>query len=196
MGESDKEDDKITCLVGRDRWTKVTFAHVVKGKGLKDDWIVQQVHDDIRSLGYPEIRLRADTEVAIKALLEKAKDLRDHRGSGGTEIEGDAGSRRTNDEGEEKHEDTGQKANMDDATPGQPQTNGVAEKAVQDVTTQTRKYKIALETRLGKPIHARSVIFKWLVRHAADTISRCSVGHDGKVPLQRLLHNPPKLVDI
>ena len=48
MGESDKEDDKITCLVGRDRWTTVTFAHVVKGKGLKDDWIVQQVYEDIR----------------------------------------------------------------------------------------------------------------------------------------------------
>ena len=57
MGESDKEDGKITCLVGRDRWTMGTFAHVVKGKGLKDDWIVQQVYDDIRSLGYPEIRL-------------------------------------------------------------------------------------------------------------------------------------------
>ena len=37
MGESDKEDDKITCIVGRDRWTMVTSAHVVKGKGLKDD---------------------------------------------------------------------------------------------------------------------------------------------------------------
>ena len=75
-------------------------------------------------------------------------------------------------------DEAGQKTQVDEATPGQPQTNGVAEKAVQDVTTQTRKYKIALETRLGKPIRARSVIFKWLVRHVADTISRCSVGHD------------------
>ena len=33
MGESDKEDNKITCLVGRDRWIVVTFAHVVKGNG-------------------------------------------------------------------------------------------------------------------------------------------------------------------
>ena len=68
--------------------------------------------------------------------------------------------------------------------------------AVQEVTTQTRKSKIALETRLGKPIYARSVVFKWLVRHAADIISRESVGHDGKVPLQRLTHKMPKQMDI
>ena len=59
MGQSDKEDDKITCLVSRDRWTKVTFANVVKVKGLTDEWIIQQIYDDLRSLGYPEIRLRS-----------------------------------------------------------------------------------------------------------------------------------------
>ena len=53
MGESDKEDDKITCLVGRDRWTTVTFAHVVKGKGVCDDCIVQQVIGDISLSGTP-----------------------------------------------------------------------------------------------------------------------------------------------
>ena len=40
----------------------------------------------------------------------------------------------------------------DPSIEGQPQTNGVGEKAVQDVTTQVRKYKIALETRLGRPV--------------------------------------------
>ena len=95
---------------------------------------------------YPEIRLRADNEPAIKALLGRVKDLRDHRGHGVTHV--------------------------DDAIEGQPQTNGVAEKGVQDVTTQCRKYKIALETRSKEHVHARSVIFKWIVRHSADTINR------------------------
>ena len=113
------------------------------------------------------------------------KDLRDHRGSGKTEVSGPP-----------KEGEAGQVTQMDDATAGQPQTNGVAEKAVQDVTTQVRKCKIALETRLSKPIHARSVVFKWLVRHAADIIDRESVGHDGKVPLQRLTHKLPKPIDI
>ena len=170
MGESDKEDDKITCLVGRDRWTVVTFAHVVKGKGLTDEWIVENVYEDLRSLGYPEIRLRADNEPSIKALLDKVKDLRDHRGCGTTQVE--------------------------DAVEGQPQTNRVAEKGVQDLTTQCRKYKVALETRIKEHIHARSVIFKWIVRHSADTINLETTGHDGKVPLQRLHNKLPKPIDV
>ena len=137
MGESDKEDDKITCLVGRDRWSVMTFAHVVKGNGLQDDWIVEAMHEDLQSLGYPEIRIRYDNEPAIDALLGRIEDLRDHRGSGATHV--------------------------DPAVEGQPQTNCVAEKGVQDVTDQCRKYKIALEPRLGEPIPARSVIFKWIV---------------------------------
>ena len=88
------------------------------------------------------------------------------------------------------------KTELDPAIEGQPQTNGVAEKAVQDVTTQVRKYKIAIETRLGRPIRARSVVLKWFVEHAADTISRHTSGHDGRVPLQRLHNGLPKPIDI
>ena len=76
MGESDKEDDKITCLVGRDRWFGVTFAHVVKGKGLKDDWIIGQTYEDLQSLGYPEFHIRAGTEPSIKTMLGKVRSAR------------------------------------------------------------------------------------------------------------------------
>ena len=73
MGESDKEEDKVTCLVVRDRWTGVTFAHVVKGKGFTDDWIVRQLANDVDSLGYPEFRLKADTESCIRLFLTRIK---------------------------------------------------------------------------------------------------------------------------
>ena len=155
--------------MARDRWTGVTFAHVVKGKGFTDDWIVRQLATDVDSLGYPELRLKADTESSIKVILNRIKELKESRGNN--------------------------KVHIDPAIPGQPQTNGVAEKAVQDVTTQVRKYKVALETRLGKPILARSVVFKWIVRHVADTINRHTVGHDGRVPFQRLMNRVPKPID-
>ena len=112
------------------------------------------------------MRPHTATERAAQVVLTKVTELRDTKTPG--------------------------KSLLDPATPGQPQTNGVAENAVQDITTQVRKYKIALETRLGIPIPARSVIFKWLVRHAADTINRSLTGHDGKVPLQRLLNKMPQ----
>ena len=130
-------------------------------------------------MGYLEIRLRADTEVATKALLEKVKDLRDHRGSRDFEVVGDAEALLNRHDGENDEDEAGQNK-CGRRHPGEPKTNGVAEKVVQDVTTQTRKYKVALETRLGKPIHARFIIFKRFVRHVADTIGRCSVGHTEK----------------
>ena len=114
----------------------MTFAHVVKGKGLTYDWIVESIYQDLQSLGYPEIRIRADNEPAINALLGRVKDLRDHRGSGATHVE--------------------------DAVEGQPRTNCVAEKGVQDLTTQCRKYKIAFISEfsnLGRDRTDRKEIF-------------------------------------
>ena len=43
---------------------------------------------------------------------------------------------------------------------------------------------------------ARSVVSKWIVQHAADTINRHTVGHDGRVPYQRLMNRLPKGIDI
>ena len=169
MGESPNEDDKITTLVGRDRWTKLTFAHVVKGKGFTDENIMNKVVEDIESLGCPEVRLKADTENAVLAVLEQIKEARDRKRAGRTIV--------------------------DPAIAGQPQTNRAAEMAAQELTEQLRKYKIALETNLGKQIFARSAVFKWLVPHAADTISRHQGGHDGKVPYQRLMAKPPKPIE-
>ena len=117
---------------------------LAKGKELTDDWIVRQLANGVDSLGYPELRLKADTESSIKVILTRIKELKESRGN--------------------------DKVHIDPAIPGQPQTNGVAETAVQDVTTQVRKYKVALGTRLGKPILARSVVFKRIVQHAVDTI--------------------------
>ena len=108
MGESETEDDKITVLVGRDRWTKVTFAYVVKGKGLTDSNVVSRVVAFIEALGYPDIRLKADTESSALAVLNKVKEMRDKKGVGSTIV--------------------------NPAVAGQPQTNGVAEMAVQELT--------------------------------------------------------------
>ena len=121
-------------------------------------------------MGYTDIRVKADNGNPIAAVMERITGFRDPRNVG--------------------------KTIPDQCIEGQFQSNGAAEKAVQDVTTQVRKYKIALETKLGRLIRARSVIFKWIVEHAADTINRHTSGHDGKVPLQRSNHRLPKPVGI
>ena len=121
---------------------------------------MRQVADDLSSLRYSEMDLKSDAEPSVEVALTSVTALRDLRQSG--------------------------KTHYDSSVPGQPQTNGVAEKAAQDLATQARKYKIALEGRLKQHVVARTTIFKWLVQHSADTLNAHCVGHDGKVPYQRL----------
>ena len=67
-----------------------------------------------------------------------------------------------------------------------PESNGSAEKAVQDVSEQVRSLKLALEARIGVSIGDTSAVMEWIVEHAAYVLSRFSVGHDGVTPYKRL----------
>ena len=67
-----------------------------------------------------------------------------------------------------------------------PESNGPIEKGVQDVDGQTRCTKLALEARLGTKVKASSPIMEWGVQHSGFVTSRFAVGHDGKVPWERL----------
>ena len=67
-----------------------------------------------------------------------------------------------------------------------PQSNGVAERAVQESTSQLRSLKLALESRLKVPIGSGWNILHLMIIHASYLICRCLRGADGKVPLGRL----------
>ena len=47
-----------------------------------------------------------------------------------------------------------------------PQSNGVAEKSVQDVMGQIRTLKLGLEYRLGGAINEDHPVFEWMTEHA------------------------------
>jgi len=57
-----------------------------------------------------------------------------------------------------------------------PQANGTIEKGVQDVNTQERKTKLALEARIGAAIPADHPVMEWGLEHSAFTLCRCAVG--------------------
>ena len=58
--ESEETDavHKKRLLIGRDRWTKSTFSHLVKCKGLGDQTIVQKVAGSVESLGYRKLTIK------------------------------------------------------------------------------------------------------------------------------------------
>ena len=61
-----------------------------------------------------------------------------------------------------------------------PQSNGAAERAVQEFMSQLRAVKLGLESRIGGKIGTSSVVIEWMVEHATFLLNRYLRGHDGK----------------
>ena len=69
-----------------------------------------------------------------------------------------------------------------------PQSNGTAERAVQEFKAELRALKLGLEQRLGATIDPKAAIIKWMVPHACEVINRYLVGQDGRTAYYRLHH--------
>ena len=69
---------------------------------------------------------------------------------------------------------------------GESQSNGKAERAVQEAEDNIRTMKLALEERLGCRLGSQSPVMKWLCEHVAANLNRFNVGDDGCTPYQRL----------
>ena len=70
----------------------------------------------------------------------------------------------------------------------EPQSNGVAERAVVDVKNHIRALKLGLESRLGAPQALREPIVEWVIRHAASLLNRFHMGVDGRTAYFRAHH--------
>ena len=70
---------------------------------------------------------------------------------------------------------------------GESQSNGRAERAVQQVEDMVRTMKAAFEDRFGLRLSSTSPIMHWLVEHAACTITRSQLDANG-VTAYRALH--------
>ena len=141
--------------------SKSLFAHVLPGKGLEHDWPAQQLLENLRSLAYKRIVLRCDQEPAIMALVERVRQWCD---------------------------------DIDIITETAPtadkNANGAAERAVQAAEGQARTLKLELERRIGGRIPAQHPIVAWLVRHAADVVTKYEVKDHGKTAYEYVPGRP------
>ena len=67
-----------------------------------------------------------------------------------------------------------------------PQANGGAEKADQDVVDLARRQVLALEARLGLKLDLTLPVVGWLIMHAAFILTHYQVGHDRPKQRRRL----------
>ena len=102
--------------IGRDRHSKFTFCHLVRCKGTGDDRIVKKVLQSIRENGNTMMLFKTDDgEPAIVQLQEQIIAQREHK---------------TISQNPPAHD---------------PQANGEAERAVQEVKAQLRAIRLGLE---------------------------------------------------
>ena len=111
-------------------------------------------------LGYNKIALKSDNEPAIVKLLAEA--LRELRIQGLEQC-------------------------LEEHSPEyDPQSNGSAEVGVKLLKGHLRTLKSCLESQIGHKIPVRHPLVAWMVRHAANLITWCSKGHDGRTGYQRV----------
>ena len=77
FGQEEKEDDKATLIIARDRETLQTFAHLCRCKGASDEWVVDKLVEDIASLGHTKVIVKTDGEPAL-VVYESIKEKRKH----------------------------------------------------------------------------------------------------------------------
>ena len=152
----DEGEDKRTSIVMRDQVTGMAVSHFCEMKGPGDAWLVDKLTEDIDSWGRTEIILKSDGEPSIVSLVDKIREKRFHQ-------------------------------TIPEAPPAySPQSNGVAERAVQEISGQLRCMKLALESRLKMVVESTWAIMDLMLEHAAYIVSRCLKGAGGRTPFLRL----------
>ena len=160
------DQDLATVLVVRVYPHRMTLATCVDAKG-RDEKAINRVASFIKSCGLTQFAYRCDQESAIGALLDEAILL-----SGRTAVGSD--------------DPNVVIAPPEKSSVGESQSNGKAERSVQQIEDHTRTLKSALETRLNRKIPSTHPVLRWIVEYAAALWSKYHVGQDGMTAYQRL----------
>ena len=136
------------------------FAHVVPKRGLVANHGVSQLLKDIQRLGHKKMCLKSDGEAALVAIQEEVKKIRP------------------------------EETLLENSPVGDSQSNGIAERAVQAISEQTRVLRASLEAKLGAKVPGSHPVTCWLIEHAAELLNKYQKGEDGRSAYQRLRGKP------
>ena len=153
------DEDLLTIHVGRLCHTKELIVIPCEQKG-DDEYAVNRLANIIINSGVKTLVYMADLESALDVFTKNA-----------------LATAKTN----------GQlvSAVPEHSAVGESQSNGKAERAVQEAEDMLRTMKLALEDRLNANICSSYPVLKWLCEHVAATINRYHIGADGKTAYQR-----------
>ena len=150
---------KWTVLVGKEREGGMYMASTVPQKGGCGMFSVDKVLEFIAESGDSsnKILVKSDQENAIEYFV---KELVEARAEGKTIIE--------------------------ESPAYSSQSNGLTERAVQEVGGRVRCLWIGLQMRLGRELDARERIVAFIPEYASYLLNHLQIGEDGKVPYERV----------
>ena len=161
-GEKDsvKADTSITVAVMQESLCRSVWAYAVESKGSMEMWMVQQVCDDLETIGLKNERLvlKSDQESSIVDVMKEIQKARECEHG----------------------------TSLDNSRVGDSDSNGTIENAVGSVEGVARTLRIALEERVQQKVQASDPIIPWLIRHAGHIITRCWVRPSGKTAYQMI----------
>ena len=153
------ESKCLPILVIRDHASRTVFSHVVPCKGTKHQYPLNQSVADIEQLGHSKFILKSDQEPSI---LDLRADIIS------------------------RCKDQGISIIPENSPTGESQSNGVIERAIQDVEGMVRTLKDQLECSYNLHLESSHPVLAWLVHHAGVLLSRFLIGVDGRTAYERL----------
>ena len=193
---NEMDEDLATVLVIKVLPFKIFFACLVSVKG-PDLPVVQRVAQLFKDLGLVHFVYRSDQESAIKSLLDQAVITSGRSGKSYDDLteqeKTDVGIMEELDADDYKQPDSSSVASdrilvatPERSMPGESPSNGIAERAVQQLEDQIRTMKLAPEARLKVRIPMDHPIMAWMVEHASHLLTKYHVGPDGRTGFGRL----------
>ena len=157
-GDEESAGESATVLVVQESVCRSVWAYMVDRKGAAEDWAVNQIADDLDTVGLrgDRIIIKSDQEASV---IDTAKGVAEVRAS--------------------QHG-----AAIEHSAVGDSDSNGTIERTIQDVEQQVRVLRAALEIRVNRKIRINEAVVPWMIRHAAGPITRCRVRPCGKTSYQ------------
>ena len=156
LGQEDATtaDTSLTVLVMQESACRSVWAYAVEKKGGTEAWVVDQICEDLDTVGLRNDRIIVKNDQENSA-NDVAREVARCRASDyGTAVE--------------------------NSNVGDSNSNGTIERSIQDFEGQARTLRSALEERIAVPVRLNSPVIPWLVRHAACLITRCRIRPSGR----------------
>ena len=171
---------------------RLTFATCVDAKG-PDPIVAKRLAQIVQDLGLTHFAYRSDREAAIRSMLSsvvKLAGVKAHLLAPEDPDDESSPPAMTCTNAPAASSMDVPAAAPEESHVGESRSNGLAERAIQSVTSQVRCMKLALEDRIHQTIPSHHPILTWMVEYASMLISKYQPGEDGMTPYQRL-HGQP-----